>query len=113
MEWINILDKWPDDENEILVCTISKKGVRNIDKGYALGDRIVHRGTAQVTHWMPLPDMPEERPGCEVIYDEEGTRAYCRRSGAEAWLQCFGEMTEEEKRKTDCKNCGGKEQNNA
>ena len=25
MEWINIRDKWPDDENEILVCTISKK----------------------------------------------------------------------------------------
>lgn len=60
MEWINIRDKWPDDENEILVCTISKKGVRNVDKGYAFGDRIVHRGTAQVTHWMPLPDMPED-----------------------------------------------------
>ena len=60
MEWINIRDKWPDDENEILVCTISKKGVRNVDKGYALGDRIVHRRTAQVTHWMPLPDMPNE-----------------------------------------------------
>lgn len=32
MEWINIRDKWPDDEKEILVCTISKKGVRNVDK---------------------------------------------------------------------------------
>lgn len=50
---------WTENGNGILVCTIIKKGVRNIDKGYALGDRIAHRGTAQVTHWMPMPDMPE------------------------------------------------------
>lgn len=113
MEWINIRDKWPDDENEILVCTISKKGARNIDKGYALGDRIVHRGTARVTHWMPLPDMPEDRPGCDVIYDEEGTRAYCRKSGKKEWKRCFGEMTEEGKRETNCRSCERKDQDNA
>ena len=33
-------------------------GVRNIDKGYMAIDRFIHRGCAEVTHWMPLPHPP-------------------------------------------------------
>ena len=59
MKWIRVEEKTPEDQEEVLVCTRSKNGNRNIDKGYWNGDRFVHRGTAKVTHWMPLPDLPE------------------------------------------------------
>lgn len=40
---------------KVLVLTRSKNGVRNVDKGYCAIDRFIHRGRAEVTHWMPLP----------------------------------------------------------
>ena len=51
----------PKDDKEVLICTQSKNGNRNIDKGYYFTEdsRWVHRGTAEVTHWMPLPKPPE------------------------------------------------------
>ena len=60
-EWISVKDRLPEDQEEVLVCTRSKNGVRNIDKGYMAIDRFIHRGTAEVTHWMPLPGFPGER----------------------------------------------------
>lgn len=58
--WISARDRVPEDQEEVLVCTRSKNGCRNIDKGYWSIDRFVHRGTAEVTHWMPLPVKPKE-----------------------------------------------------
>ena len=52
-EWISVEDRLPEDQEEVLVCTRSKNGVRNIDKGYMAIDRFIHRGCAEVTHWMP------------------------------------------------------------
>ena len=60
-EWISVKDRLPEDQEEVLVCTRSKNGARNIDKGYMAIDRFIHRGTAEVTHWMPLPGFPGER----------------------------------------------------
>ena len=65
-EWISVHDKLPEDQEEVLVCAKSKNGVRNIDKGYLSIDRFIHRGRAQVTHWMPLPAFPEEDPPCSM-----------------------------------------------
>ena len=64
-EWISVKDRLPEDQEEVLVCTRSKNGIRNIDKGYMAIDRFIHRGCAEVTHWMPLPQPPkgEERKG--------------------------------------------------
>ena len=61
-EWISSKNLVPDREKEVLICTQSKNGTRNIDKGYFIPNesRWVHRGTAEVTHWMPLPRLPEE-----------------------------------------------------
>ena len=54
-EWISVKDKIPPDQEEVLVLTQSKNGVRNVDKGYWAIDHFIHRGRAEVTHWMPLP----------------------------------------------------------
>lgn len=58
-EWISAEEKLPPEGEEVLVCTKSKNGVRNIDKGYWIIDRFIHRGNAKVTHWMPLPEPPK------------------------------------------------------
>lgn len=57
--WISVHDRLPEDQEEVLVCTRSKNGIRNIDKGYMAIDRFIHRGRAEVTHWMPLPNPPK------------------------------------------------------
>ena len=58
-EWISVEDELPEDQEEVLVCTRSKNGIRNIDKGYMAIDHFIHRGRAEVTHWMPLPHLPK------------------------------------------------------
>ena len=58
-EWISVDDGLPEDQEEVLVCTRSKNGIRNIDKGYIAIDHFIHRGRAEVTHWMPLPNPPK------------------------------------------------------
>ena len=57
--WISVKDKLPEDQDEVLVLTRSMKGMRNVDKGYWSIDHFIHRGCAQVTHWMPMPEPPE------------------------------------------------------
>lgn len=55
--WIPVADKIPPDQEEVLVLTRSKNGVRNVDKGYWAIDHFIHRGRSEVTHWMPLPGV--------------------------------------------------------
>ena len=68
-EWIPETLELPPDDREIFVLTRSKNGSRNVDKGYWSLDqqRFVHRGTAEVTHWMPIPDYPAERTMDKII----------------------------------------------
>ena len=58
--WVPVTEALPPDQEEVLVLTQSKNGVRNIGKGYWSIDHFIHRGRAQVTHWTPLPAMPKE-----------------------------------------------------
>lgn len=58
-QWISVKDRLPATEDEVLVLTISKNGNINVDKGYFANGRFVHRGSAKVTHWMPLPEPPD------------------------------------------------------
>ena len=59
-EWISVEDRLPNAEVDVLVLTRSKSGSVNVDKGYFAADlgRFVHRGRAEVSHWMPLPEPP-------------------------------------------------------
>ena len=60
-KWISVEDRLPPDQQEVLVYTVSQKGLGNIDKGYWSIGRFIHRGSAKVTHWMPLPEPPCKR----------------------------------------------------
>lgn len=55
--WIPVRERIPPDQEEVLVLTRSKNGVRNVDKGYWAIDHFIHRGRSEVTHWMPLPEV--------------------------------------------------------
>lgn len=55
--WIPVRERIPPDQEEVLVLTRSKNGVRNVDKGYWAIDHFIHRGRSEVTHWMPLPGV--------------------------------------------------------
>lgn len=57
--WIDARKMQPIDQEEVLVSTLAKNGVRNIDKGYWAIDHFIHRGRSQVTHWQPLPEPPK------------------------------------------------------
>lgn len=61
-KWISVEDRLPSAEVDVLVLTRSKSGSVNVDKGYFAADlgRFVHRGGAEVSHWMPLPELPKE-----------------------------------------------------
>lgn len=58
--WISAKEEVPEDTRDVLVFCRSKKGYGNVDKGYFDGNRWIHRGTAEVTHWMDIPDLPED-----------------------------------------------------
>ena len=55
--WIPVGRLTPPDQEEVLVLTRSKNGVRNVDKGYWAIDHFIHRGRSEVTHWMQLPEV--------------------------------------------------------
>ena len=57
--WISAKVLQPEANKYVLVATRSKNGARNVDKGYWTGERWAHRGAAEVTHWMEIPEMPE------------------------------------------------------
>lgn len=86
-EWISVKDKVPDSDQEVILCTREvetygrhrekKKIYRNIYLGYFDGDEWLTsychgceyifrmnekypNETIEVTHWMPLPELPEE-----------------------------------------------------
>ena len=63
MNWFSVKEKIPEETVEVLVVTRSKNGVRNVDKGYMFLGRWVHRGKAEVTHWMPIPSLPGDSDG--------------------------------------------------
>lgn len=57
--WNNVNDKLPDPEEYVLCCTITKNGKRNIVRGYYTTDHgwVIGMYT-NVTHWLPLPEVP-------------------------------------------------------
>lgn len=60
-EWVKVNERLPDEEKIVLVVTKTKNGVRNINRAYHSNGTWHGSGSmAGVTHWMRMPDLPEE-----------------------------------------------------
>ena len=61
MQWIRASERKPTEGEMVLVCCKSKAGYRSVNRAY-YSDGFWHGSgsMAGVTHWMPLPDRPEE-----------------------------------------------------
>jgi hypothetical protein len=60
--WISVTDRMPeaDPDTKYLVCARTKSGYRSINLAWYDGSFWHGMGSmAGVTHWMPLPDLPE------------------------------------------------------
>ena len=66
MKWISIEDKLPEVDTEVLI--LMEVG-GNIERGLHIGNgnfkanwcsRVGTDHTYKVTHWMPLPELPEK-----------------------------------------------------
>lgn len=64
-EWISVNDRLPEHDQDVLICVNGN----TIDTGYCWGDPYDadSRGwqayacmSNNVTHWMPLPELPPE-----------------------------------------------------
>ena len=60
--WIPCSKRMPDMPGDYLVCTKNEYyGTKNVSKRYFNGNCWSGRWT-NITHWMPLPEPPEEAP---------------------------------------------------
>ena len=59
-KWISVEERLPEHEDRVLVACRTKKGAQSINLAY-YSDGFWHgQGSMSgVTHWMPLPDLPE------------------------------------------------------
>lgn len=78
MNWISVSDRLPNTEDSVLICKRQKNGVQSIAIAYycisGKPPRWVQNGVAEITHWMPLPELPliQEYPKgiCSDTFDE-------------------------------------------
>lgn len=57
-EWISVEDRLPDHPNKVLIY--NKSGKYGVGKYIERMDCFITTGQTVVTHWMELPDPPEE-----------------------------------------------------
>lgn len=58
--WIKVTNKLPPEDERVIVCCTTKKGVQNINLAYQENGVWHGNGSmAGVTHWQPLPDLPK------------------------------------------------------
>ena len=61
--WVSVDDKLPDEFIPVIVCRGIKKGTLKVEQGFRDINgwwRVYGSATKRVTHWMPLPEPPEE-----------------------------------------------------
>ena len=59
-EWISVKDRLSENDDKVLCCTRTAKGIQNIIIGYYMGGMWRCGMNSNVTHWMPLPEPPKE-----------------------------------------------------
>lgn len=59
-KWISVDERLPEDDHRVLVACRTKKGVQAVNLAYYWNGTWHGQGSmAGVTHWMPLPPVPE------------------------------------------------------
>lgn len=61
-EWISVKERLPERFKPVLICR-EKNGKPYVEQGYkdvCEWWKVYGTRTKQVTHWMPLPEPPEE-----------------------------------------------------
>ena len=59
MTWISVKDRLPENDNHVLCCTETKKGMKNVIIGYYMNGAWRCGMNSNVTHWMPMPELPK------------------------------------------------------
>lgn len=59
-EWISVKDRLPDEDVRVLVYLDSDRSYTKIDTDRRFEGKWVRWGY-DVTHWMPLPELPTEK----------------------------------------------------
>lgn len=61
-KWIGVNEWLPEDDQRVLVVCRTKKGVQSVNLAYYWNGTWHGQGSmAGVTHWMPLPPVPEAK----------------------------------------------------
>ncbi len=63
-KWIHVCEGMPEENEPVLTCFRTKQGlgvptIRSLVHGGWLNEYGIMCPYKNVTHWMPLPDMPE------------------------------------------------------
>lgn len=58
--WVSVSETLPMPNQYVLCCTRTKSGTTNIVRGYHDGERWCCGMNSNVTHWMTMPEPPEE-----------------------------------------------------
>lgn len=89
-QWISVKDRMPKTFERIIVCR--EGGI--VEQGYKdVGDwwKVYGTRTKRVTHWMPLPETPEEEPAVDAV-----DVVRCKDCKHKGWIQepCHGKSKE-------------------
>ena len=57
--WISVEERLPETDEHVLCCTRTKKGTANVVIGYWMDGMWRCGMNSNVTHWMPLPEVPD------------------------------------------------------
>lgn len=57
--WISVKDKMPEKNQRVLCVFLEDHGIQIVCENTYEGDDIWSDDTSKVTHWMPMPEMPE------------------------------------------------------
>ena len=64
MEWISVKDRLPETRGTYLVCAVFFEDARNLHVRTGYYDKVWYLDCCtndyMITHWMPLPSLPEE-----------------------------------------------------
>lgn len=88
--WFSVEEQLPDTERSVLICCLSKKGVKSYKIGYYVEDynNWVMQGVAKVVAWADIPTYDPDFVPTPTLDDAcESIRARYRMAKDSAWIE--------------------------